>query len=1054
MLSLREIVKTYTSGDSEVHALQGVSIDFRESEFVSILGPSGCGKTTMLNIIGGLDRYTSGDLIINGRSTKEYRDADWDTYRNHSIGFVFQSYNLIMHQTVLANVELALTLSGVSREERRARAIDALEQVGLGDQLHKKPNQMSGGQMQRVAIARALVNDPDILLADEPTGALDTATSVQIMEILKKVSEKKLIIMVTHNPELAEQYSNRIIRVLDGQVTDDSNPYEVPVPAQDEAVEEAENPAPQKKVKTPKKAKKAADGKGKKSMSFLTALSLSFTNLLTKKTRTLLVSVAGSIGIIGIALILALSNGVNLFIAAVQEDTLSTYPLTIQKETQDMSAMLEAMTSTSSGADYSNSGKIYVDDSLSTMMSAMNATVTNNLAAFKEYIEANPDKIDGLVNDIQYTYDLDLQLFNMVAVDKDGKTVLEAREIGMGVIFDHLGSAFSGMSELMEMGGSMGSVNVFSEMINNQELLEQQYDVIAGAWPQADAYNEVVLVVNSNNQVSKMTLYMLGMLDPSNIEQELADVMSNNYTAGTEISYTFEELLNTEFKLLTTAQFFEKTGEKYTVDGKDYDKWQDIRVPGVDQTSFITENGVSLKVAGIIRPKKGVAATSISGAVGYTKALTDYILEKNSQSEIINQQKNLTPNHSVLNGAPFERTVYDRNNIDELFDRVGTTNMQRFYSIVTTMLRDDPQFEGIWSDKDMAITMYVSTLNDKKMAECIADLLKNAKETDSSGMQLSMLFSNYGINNPMLDGPSGVTVSSDNVVALLPVLSEKQIMALINGLTKVCSAETTDALFADIQSALKNGEWQVNEKFVKMMLESKNEAGEPLLNDEMFSRFEQTLYDMVPDKDATQESNLKLLDDAERAKPASINFYAKDFESKEQIEALIADYNANVTKEEDQLEYTDLVGTLMSSVTIIVDAISYVLIAFVSISLVVSSIMIGIITYISVLERTKEIGVLRAIGASKRDISRVFNAETLIIGFAAGAIGIITTVVLCLPINAILRAVTDMENIKAVLPVAAGFILVAISMVLTLIAGVIPSRIASKKDPVEALRSE
>ncbi len=575
MLSLRDIVKTYTSGDSEVHALQGVSIDFRESEFVSILGPSGCGKTTMLNIIGGLDRYTSGDLIINGRSTKEYRDADWDTYRNHSIGFVFQSYNLIMHQTVLANVELALTLSGVSREERRARAIDALEQVGLGDQIHKKPNQMSGGQMQRVAIARALVNDPDILLADEPTGALDTATSVQIMEILKKVSEKKLIIMVTHNPELAEQYSNRIIRVLDGQVQSDSNPYTVPAPDAQEQVEQTEPEEKPKKLKTPKKAKKAADGKGKRSMSFFTALSLSFTNLLTKKTRTLLVSIAGSIGIIGIALILALSNGVNLFIATVQEDTLSTYPLTIQKETQDMSALLGAMTSTSDTADYSESGKIYVDDSLGTMMSAMSATVSNNLAAFKTYIEANPDKLDGLVNDIKYTYDLDLQLFNMVAVDKDGNTVLEAREIGMDVVFDHMGSAFSGMSELMSMGNSSGSSNVFSQMINNQDLLDQQYDVIAGAWP--TAYNEVVLVVNSNNQISKMTMYMLGMLDPAEIEKELADLMAGNYTANKEISYTFEELLNTKFMLLTTADFFVETDTTYQTAEGEHHVWGDVR---------------------------------------------------------------------------------------------------------------------------------------------------------------------------------------------------------------------------------------------------------------------------------------------------------------------------------------------------------------------------------------------------------------------------------------------------------------------------------------------
>ena len=563
-----------------------------------------------------------------------------------------------------------------------------------------------------------------------------------------------------------------------------------------------------------------------------------------------------------------------------------------------------------------------------------------------------------------------------------------------------------------------------------------------------------------------MTLYMLGVLDQGELEQIMKDLMTKGEYDTTPLPpYEFDDFIGMKFKLLNTSDFFEKSGKKYTVDGKEYDQWYDVRELGFDQEGFVTANGMDLVISGIVRPRKGVAATSISGAIGYTKALTDYILEQNAQSEIINQQKNLTPNHSVLNGAPFERTAYTRENIDELIDRVGTTNMQRFYSVVTSMLRDDPQFEGIWSDKDMAITMYVSTLDDKKMAACIADLLANAKENDPTSAKLNMLFNL--LNNPMLGGPKDVPITPDNVVTLLPIMSDAQIMLLISGmpanppmlpdglpgLSKICSSEKTDTLFADIQSALANGEWQVNEKFITLMLESKTETGEPLLDDTMFATFEKTLYEMVPDKDATLDSNLKLLGDAEKADPTSINFYAVDFESKEYIQDFITEYNASV-EEKDKLEYSDLVGTLMSSVTIIVDAISYVLIAFVSISLVVSSIMIGIITYISVLERTKEIGVLRAIGASKKDISRVFNAETLIIGFAAGAIGILTTLLLCLPINMILRAVTDMENIRAVLPVAAGFILVAISMILTLIAGVIPSRIASKKDPVEALRSE
>ncbi len=1057
MLSLRDIVKTYTSGDSEVHALQGVSIDFRESEFVSILGPSGCGKTTMLNIIGGLDRYTSGDLIINGRSTKEYRDADWDTYRNHSIGFVFQSYNLIMHQTVLANVELALTLSGVSREERRQRAIDALEQVGLGDQIHKKPNQMSGGQMQRVAIARALVNDPDILLADEPTGALDTATSVQIMEILKKVSEKKLIIMVTHNPELAAEYSNRIIRVLDGKVIDDSNPYAAPVAEAAESAEPctdapAQEKPKKKKEKTPKRAKNAADGKGKRSMSFLTALSLSFTNLLTKKTRTLLVSIAGSIGIIGIALILALSNGVNLFIATVQEDTLSTYPLTIQKHTQDMSAMLGAMTATGNSNNYRDESKIYVDDSMGTMMSAMSATVENNLTAFKAYLDANPDKYEGLVNDIQYTYDYDLQVFNMVAVDKDGKSVLEAREIGMDVVFDHMGDAFSGMSELMEMSGSMGGMNVFSEMINNQALLDQQYDVIAGSWP--TAYNEVVLVVSSNNQLSKMTMYMLGMLDPANIEKELKDLMAGKYESGETVSFTFDELLATKFMLLTTADFFEKTDKSYTTAQGELYKWSDLRdTPAFDRAAFVSENGVELKIAGIIRPKKGATATSISGAIGYTKALTDHILAKNASSEVINQQKQ-NPTHNVLTGLPFERTHYTPETIDQLIDKIDNATMEIFYAYMTQQILSNPEFSDRIqvTDTESFLGMFM-LLPAENRAAIFNDVLTAAAADPANEAGLQKLCTLLSMST------GGITITPQNFVKLLPVLDlQTQVLGAlagipanqmppdgVPGLIEMAGEQNMQTIYTKLTESIK--QMTVNEEIFVALL------GTMTADDPAFVQLEETLYSMAPQIDATLESVLKTLDDAEKVDPASVNFYAVDFESKEKIEAMIADYNASV-EEKDQLEYSDLVGALMSSVTIIVDAISYVLIAFVSISLVVSSIMIGIITYISVLERTKEIGVLRAIGASKKDISRVFNAETLIIGFAAGAIGILTTLLLCLPINAILRAVTDMENIRAVLPVAAAFILVAISMILTLIAGIIPSRIAAKKDPVEALRSE
>jgi len=1028
MLKLKNVVKKYVTGDSEVLALGGVSLNFRRNEFVSILGASGCGKTTMLNIIGGLDRYTDGDLIIGGKSTKEFRDRDWDHYRNHSVGFVFQSYNLIPHQSVLSNVELALTLSGVSKAERRARAIEALEKVGLGDQLGKRPSQMSGGQMQRVAIARALVNNPDILLADEPTGALDTATSVQIMELLKEVARDRLVIMVTHNPELAEEYSTRIVRLRDGLVIDDSDPFDG---------EPAPLDAP--KELAPKVKKKKAK---KNSMSFLTALSLSKNNLMTKKGRTILTSFAGSIGIIGIALILSISNGIQGYIDQIQEDTLSTYPLTINRTDTDMSAMMSAMTETSQmQIENPDPNTIYVDDSMGTMMAAMSATVENDLKSFKVYLDENYVKIADSVSDIQYTYDFDMQIYSA-----DGKTQLNPTKI-----FDNMGDAFAGMGELISMSGS--SFSIFSEMINNQELLDQQYELVGenSHWPTNK--NEVVLVVGQNNQISAMTLYMLGVLP----QDELADVMTNlfqngEYESKHNMEYSLDDFLGMEFYMLSSSDFYAKDGGTYRVNGKSYPTWQDMREYGYgssSQEAFVTKNGTKLTISGIVRPKAGVSATSIQGAIGYTKGLTDLILEKNTQSEIINQQKD-TPNNNVLTGATFERTPYAREDIHLLIKRVGSTNMNRFYSIVTAMLREDPQFQGIWSDKALAITMYTCTLDDDEMAVAVSKLLENVKANPTiDPMQLEGFLA-------MLSDPSalpGITLNSTNIVQLLPILSDDQRMGLVGGLQQFCSESSNDQLYRDIKSKVDSGEWKVNEKFITMMLDFELEEGKPVLNDEMYAMFESTLYDLVPDKDATLESNLKLLGDAEAADPASINFYAKDFESKEAIEAFIKEYNDGVD-EDKKLEYTDLVGVLMSSISIIIDVISYVLVAFVSISLVVSSIMIGIITYISVLERTKEIGILRSIGASKKDISRVFNAETLIVGFVAGLIGILATVLLCLPINAIIHALSGVEGVRASLPIVAAIVLVAISMLLTFIAGLIPSRLASKKDPVEALRSE
>ena len=1034
MLQLKNIKKTYEVGDNSVRALDGVSIDFRECEFVSILGPSGCGKTTLLNIVGGLDRYSDGDLLINGKSTEDFKDRDWDTYRNHSVGFVFQSYNLIPHQTVLSNVELALTLSGISKAERRRRATEALEKVGLGDQLHKKPNQMSGGQMQRVAIARAIVNDPDILLADEPTGALDTVTSVQIMEILREIAKDKLVIMVTHNPELAEEYSTRIVKLRDGRVIDDSMPFEAPT-AKEEIVRKTEV----------KKSKKT-------SMGFWTAFSLSMNNLLTKKGRTFMTSFAGSIGIIGIALILALSNGINMYIAAVQEDTLSTFPLTIQKTTQDTDALLGAMTQTDTDAGGNRDSQfIYVDDSMGTMMGAMSATVENNLEAFKKHIEAHRDELGPYISDIQYTYDYNLQVYNLVS-DADGS---EARKLGMEVIFENMGDAFSGMSELVELTGGMGS-SVLSEMIDNPELLDQQYDVIAGSWP--TAYNEVVLVVGSNNQISKMTLYMLGLLDPDNIKGEIEDLMKGEYETSDIPPYSFEDILNTRFMLLSTEDFFVEDDLKtpYQYNGKDYPVWKDIRkTPGFDgetEAEFIAKHGTELKIAGIIRPKEGATATSVSGAIGYTKEFTNFILEQNAKSAVISQQKE-TPETNVLTGRAFERTHYTPETIHELVEKIDEATMDMFYAYMTQQILTNPEFSDRINVKDTEsfLGMYMLLPADQQIA-IFDSVLTAAKANPTNEQGLSMLCGALSM------GTGGITITPDNFTKLLPALDVQIVMGALAGipaseqmpfamagLMEMAGEDAMNVIYAALTENIKT--MTVNKEIFVTLL------GSMTAEDPAFIQLEETLYSMAPQIDATYDSVLDTLDDAEAAKPASINFYAKDFESKDFIEQFISDYNDSV-EEADKLKYTDVVGILMSGITTIINAISYVLIAFVSISLVVSSIMIGIITYISVLERTKEIGILRAMGASKRDIRRVFNAETLIIGLCAGIIGIVFTVIICIPASAIVQYATGIPTIRAVLPWVGGVVLIAVSTILTVISGLLPAGSASRKDPVVALRTE
>ncbi len=867
MLQLKNITKNYLSGDNEVQALKGIDIEFRENEFVSILGQSGCGKTTLLNIIGGLDRYTSGDLIINGKSTKEFKDKDWDTYRNHSVGFVFQSYNLIPHQTVLANVELALTISGVGKAERKKRAIEALQKVGLGDQLNKKPNQMSGGQMQRVAIARALVNDPDILLADEPTGALDSKTSVQVMEILKEISKDRLIIMVTHNPELAKKYSSRIVKLLDGKIIDDSNPYK----SSEEDV---------------KKARNKKDKSGKASMKFTTAVRLSLNNLMTKKGRTFLTSFAGSIGIIGIALILSLSHGMQSYINRVEEDTLSSYPLTIQEASIDVTSMLEAMMGNGEKEEH-NDNKIYSRPIVNNILETVSTKLqTNNLEEFKKYLESGDTNIKDYINAIQYEYNLNLNIYKQ----NEDKTY---QQVNPSKVFDELGfgemmESRQSTSSMMSGSMTMTQTDVWNEMLDNQNLLQSQYDVLAGKWP--TKYNEVVLIVDENNEISDYTLYSLGIKDIKELNESMEKIKNKEKVeAGESESYSYDDLLNYKFKILLNTDYYKESGNA----------WQDMSNDD-EYMKNVVDNAEEITIVGIIKPNEENVSSSGAGMIGYTKELKEYVINKINETEIVKEQKE-NPNINVFTGIEFPK------NQNSSFDYSQLTDEQR---------------------------MYMSTLSEAELAE----LMKNYAENST----------------------------------------------------------------------------------------------------------------------ATYDSNLSTLGVVDLNKPSTINIYPKDFESKDMITTRISEYNDNQTndgKEENVITYTDIVGVMMSSVSTIINVISYVLIAFVGISLVVSSIMIGIITYISVLERTKEIGILRSIGASKKDVSRVFNAETLIIGLVAGLIGIVVTLLLNIPINMIIKSIVGISNISK-LPTAGAIILVVISVGLTMIAGLIPARFAAKRDPVEALRTE
>ena len=889
MLELKGITKDYAAGENVVHALKGISVTFRDREFVSILGQSGCGKTTLLNIIGGLDQYTRGDLVINGRSTKSYRDRDWDTYRNHSVGFVFQSYNLIPHQTVLANVEMALLLSGTPKAERRRRAEEALARVGLSEHLKKRPNQLSGGQMQRVAIARAIVNDPEIILADEPTGALDTDTSVEVMEILKELSRDRLVIMVTHNPQLAEEYSDRIVRIKDGLITSDSAPVD---------------PASESLTREQIQEHAVADArKGKRSMSFASALALSFNNLMTKKGRTFLTAFAGSIGIIGIALILSLSDGTQNYIADTEKSTMGSYPLTINATSMDMASMMTSMMGTSDELSAPNeSGTVESKNLVTDMVSGVaNGATENDMEAIKAWLETNPGDIQSLVTDIEYTYDTPLNVYK--ADTSDGivqvnpATVLDSLGIAMGSTQTEMLSSMS--------GGGGTAYDVWTALLPNRETWERDYDVVAGRMP--EAWNEVVIYVDKNDRISDYTLYALGLLDQSDLRGMMADVIAGEKVEETEkTTYSYDDLMALTFKLLPESEKYAEQSDGTWADMSDDEDYLRDAVDAAEE----------VRVVGIVRPSKDNATGSNWGAVLYTPELMEHLIEQVDESPAVKAQED-APGTDIFTGLPFEE-----NTVSLSMDAIEL------------MISQMP------SDQAAELTEYIDGLRTEGM-------------------------------------------SDEDIAA---AFSEQM-------------ASQTD--------------------------------------------------------NATYEGNLEILGKASLDEPSSISIYPVDFEAKEQIDELIDEYNeqVRVDGEGTEIQYTDIVGMLMSSVTDIVNALTYILISFVAISLVVSSIMIGIITYISVLERTKEIGILRAIGASKKDVSRIFTAETFIIGLVSGVLGIVVTVLLDIPMNMIIYQVAGVENLAAV-PLVPGLMLVVISVALSFLAGLAPSRMAAKKDPVTALRTE
>ena len=1007
MLELKDIKKSYTAGDTVTSALDGVSLTFGECEFVAILGTSGSGKTTLLNVIGGLDCYDSGDLIINGTSTKLYRSRDWDTYRNHSIGFVFQSYNLIPHQSVLSNVELALTLSGVPKAQRRQRAKEALEQVGLGDQLKKKPSQMSGGQMQRVAIARALVNDPDILLADEPTGALDTATSVQIMELLRGIAKTRLIIMVTHNPELAKTYATRIVRLSDGKVISDEKniptcPAHVGEDAEKANAEKAES-APKKR--DAKKDEKKKKGRQRTSMSFFTALSLSLNNLMTKKARTILTSFAGSIGIIGIALILAISSGIQAYIDKVQEDTLSGYPVSITEEVVDMDEMLSSIAGRHEPGDH-GADKVYESAQLTEMFDSLSNVEagTNNLKDFKTFLEGC-EELDEYATAVQYSYDTELLIYGY---GEDGEllkinpsTVIDAMYEAMGVSVSYEDNSISSMA----MENMSGNMSVWSEIMPDKDgngindLVKEQYDIVSGSWP--ESYDQVVLVIDENNEISDVYLYSLGLKDQS----EISDLISGEDDSDEEkeketASFEYDDLIGKKFYAVLNADKYADT------DGDGV--WTDMS-DNEDYMKIAAESGIKLTVSGIVRPNPDATGTSIRGAIGYTAALTKQLISRTDEAEIVRQQK-ADETVDVFTGLPFKDGA------------------------------EEPSAE----EKAGKFKEYVSSLDTAAAAELYTDIAGEIPE-DTLNTYVNEAMQKYPDRAAMEEAVVGAYVQSsgaseDMIRGYISDMSDEELEEAIR---KALSEQVSQSYAENVKAQLSTTPAQSLATLMKNTAETAD-------TDTLAAYYDNYMPSAY--SDSTYKDNMKKLGSVSIDSPSAVNIYAVSFEAKDNIADIISGYNDGVP-EEDQITYTDYVAILMSSITTVINAISYVLIAFVSISLVVSSIMIGIITYISVLERTREIGILRAIGASRKDVTRVFNAETLIVGLCAGLLGIGITELLSIPINIIIKHLTGISNVAA-LPWQGGVILVAISVILTMIAGLLPSLLAARKDPVVALRSE